>query len=361
MFRGGRVESKGDLKVIDQMGIANLAKGGRVGYQDGNSVLDIYESINKQIPMPERPEKRGMSTSDYLRIASAGLNILGAPSEGSGIGGALRSAAPSLSKLGTDLGSSFESRETADEAAYQNLVDKRNEKLIGLTGAQAEMDIGELKAQGDFGRRLVAFDAIYETKKEGVTNDSTLSPQEKTDKLAEIEIVYNNDKEYYLIKGGDVSDFFKLGSQSESIKAAGKAADRALKAKNGSKYKQDVNYSAEKAKLQAQFLAIMTQEFGKQFAEGGPVTEDVNMMTATPSGMTDVNVQETMQTPETQLPEITYDELRARLPAEIGDEIVTLLASSREALATFAEIRTQTDVDSFNQQFQVQLVLPQEA
>jgi hypothetical protein len=27
MFRGGRVESKGDLKVIDQMGIANLAKG----------------------------------------------------------------------------------------------------------------------------------------------------------------------------------------------------------------------------------------------------------------------------------------------------------------------------------------------
>ena len=26
MFRGGRVESKGDLKVIDQMGIANLAK-----------------------------------------------------------------------------------------------------------------------------------------------------------------------------------------------------------------------------------------------------------------------------------------------------------------------------------------------
>ena len=49
------------------------------------SVLDIYESINKQIPMPERPEKRGMSTSDYLRIASAGLNILGAPSEGSGI------------------------------------------------------------------------------------------------------------------------------------------------------------------------------------------------------------------------------------------------------------------------------------
>ena len=361
MFRGGQVESKDDLKVIDQMGIAKLATGGRVGYRDGKSVLDIYESMEEEIPMPERPERRGMSTGDYLRIASAGADILAAPSEGSGIFGALRSAAPSLSKLGTDLGTSIDARAATDEEKYQNLVDKRNEKLMGLTGAQAEMDIGELKAQGDFGRRLVAFDAIYETKKEGVTNDSMLSPQEKKDKLAEIEIAYNNDKEYYLIKGGDVSDFFKLGSQSESIKAAGKAADRALKAKNGSKYKQSPTYSAEKAKLQAQFLAIMTQEFGKQFAEGGAVTTDVNMMQATPSGMTDVNVEETMETPETQLPEITYDELRARLPVEIGNEIVTLLASSREALAMFAEIRTQSDVDAFNQQFQVQLVLPQEA
>jgi hypothetical protein len=32
MFRGGRVESKEDLKVVDQMGIAKLATGGRVGY-----------------------------------------------------------------------------------------------------------------------------------------------------------------------------------------------------------------------------------------------------------------------------------------------------------------------------------------
>ena len=38
MFRGGRVESKGDLKVIDQMGIANLAKGGRVGLAVGSGI-----------------------------------------------------------------------------------------------------------------------------------------------------------------------------------------------------------------------------------------------------------------------------------------------------------------------------------
>ena len=102
----------------------------------------------------------------------------------------------------------------------------------------------------------------------------------------------------------------------------------------------------------------MTKQFGKQFAEGGAVTEDINMMTATPAGITDVNVQETIE-PKTQA--LSYDEIRARLPKEIGDDIVTLLANSNQALGDFAEIRTQADVDSFNTKYQVQLVLPQEA
>ena len=72
--------------------------------------------------------------------------------------------------------------------------------------------------------------------------------------------------------------------------------------------------------------------------------------------MTDVNVEETVN-PE----KLSYDEIRARLPKEIGDDIVTLLANSYQALGDFAQIRTQTDVDQFNQKYQVQLVLPQEA
>ena len=86
------------------------------------------------------------------------------------------------------------------------------------------------------------------------------------------------------------------------------------------------------------------------------MTEDVNIMTETPTSMTDVNVEETVN-PE----KLSYDEIRARLPKEIGDDIVTLLANSYQALGDFAQIRTQTDVDQFNQKYQVQLVLPQEA
>ena len=337
-----------------------MFRGGRVRRSNGG-VMDIYEQISEKIPMPERRKPKGLTTGDYLRIASAGLDILGAPSEGPGFRGALASASGPLSKLGVDIGSSIDRREAESLEDFQEAVDKRADLVGTLTGAQAEMDIGALKAQGEFGRKLAAFDAVYETKRETVRN-SEMSDAEKETALKELDARYNTDKEYYLIKGGDVSDFFRLGSQTEAIKAAGKAADRQLKATYGTDYKKRSTYATEKAKLQAQFLAIMTQEFGKQFAEGGAVTTDVNMMTATPQGIADVNVEEMSTTqPKQDLPQLSYDEIRARLPKEISDDIVTLLANSYEALADFAEIRTQADVDAFNLKYQVQLVLPQEA
>ena len=71
---------------------------------------------------------------------------------------------------------------------------------------------------------------------------------------------------------------------------------------------------------------------------------------------------ETITEPARPMPmQVTYDELRARLPKEIGDDIVNLLANSYEALADFASIATQADVDNFNSKYGVELVLPQEA
>ena len=57
---------------------------------------------------------------------------------------------------------------------------------------------------------------------------------------------------------------------------------------------------------------------------------------------------------------IDYEELRARLPREITDDIVKLIASSPEALEDFATIQTQQDVVLFIQKYDVELVLPAE-
>jgi hypothetical protein len=359
MFRGGRVESKGDLKVIDQMGIANLAKGGRVGYQDGNSVLDIYESINKQIPMPERPEKRGMSTSDYLRIASAGLNILGAPSEGSGIGGALRSAAPSLSKLGTDLGSSFESRETADEAAYQKLLDRRSDIATGLTGVQSEYDIGMLKANKKTATEI-SMDTI-DTYYNDLIDAERLKENPNTTQID----TWSSEREFSkldIAQGGNKASKFRILSPA-NVEIAMELAREKL----------GEEATLEEIKSAATGILLgMVKDFDQGLsglanggrvgkAEGGMMTEDVNMMTETPQGMTDVNVSETETMPaQTNEINVSYDQLRDRLPPEVTDDIVLLMSQSYEALADFAEIQTQADVNQFNTKYDVQLFLPQQ-
>ena len=52
-----------------------------------------------------------------------------------------------------------------------------------------------------------------------------------------------------------------------------------------------------------------------------------------------------------------YAMLRARLPQEVSDEVVKLIAYNKEAFADFASIKNQEDVSSFNDKYGVQLVL----
>ena len=362
MFRGGQVEDKEDLKVIDQMGIAKLAQGGmaqRPGYEAG-SIVDMYESINKQIPMPERPEKRRMSTGDYLRIASAGADILAAPSEGSGIFGALRSAAPSLSKLGTDLGSSFDTRAAADEATYQKLLDRRSDIATGLTGVQSEYNIGMAKVNKKTATEinLDVVDLYYNNKiqeeraKEGGGDTIVIDQFIKDRDYSKLDIA----------QGGNKASKFRILSPANVELALELARE-----------KLGEEATLEQIKLTAsQFLLGLVMDFDKGLsgmanggrvgkAEGGMMTEDVNMMTETPQGISDVNVSETETIPEqTNEINISYDQLRDRLPPEVTDDIVLLMSQSYEALADFAEIQTQADVNQFNTKYDVQLFLPQQ-
>ena len=79
----------------------------------------------------------------------------------------------------------------------------------------------------------------------------------------------------------------------------------------------------------------------------------------TPKPMMETVAEEKKQTGEVQ--DLSYTELRARLPNEISNEIVMLLANSKQALLDFANIQTGEDVANFNQQYDVNLTLPQGA
>ena len=85
----------------------------------------------------------------------------------------------------------------------------------------------------------------------------------------------------------------------------------------------------------------------------------VGLALGTPKPMMETVAEEKKQTGEVQ--DLSYTELRARLPNEISNEIVMLLANSKQALLDFANIQTGEDVASFNQQYDVNLTLPQGA
>jgi hypothetical protein len=90
------------------------------------------------------------------------------------------------------------------------------------------------------------------------------------------------------------------------------------------------------------------------FSDGGRV----GLKLGTPKMMETVAEQK-QETGEVQ--DLSYTELRARLPQEISNDIVQLLANSKQALLDFANIQTPEDIASFNQQYEVNLTLPQGA
>ena len=91
------------------------------------------------------------------------------------------------------------------------------------------------------------------------------------------------------------------------------------------------------------------------FASGGRVGYKLG----SPDSMMESVVEQKQATGEVQ--ELSYTELRARLPQEISNDIVQLLANSKQALLDFANIQTPEDIASFNQQYDVNLTLPQGA
>ena len=117
----------------------------------------------------------------------------------------------------------------------------------------------------------------------------------------------------------------------------------------------DENMNKGMTREEATQEALKSFEFLKNYADGGRAGYNVGGMT----GM--AAPQQTSQTiQESPSQDLTYAELRSRLPNSISDQVVQLLANSKQALLDFAEIRTQQDVDQFNQQYDVTLTLPQE-
>jgi hypothetical protein len=92
------------------------------------------------------------------------------------------------------------------------------------------------------------------------------------------------------------------------------------------------------------------------YASGGRVDRQMGtpMMGEQPMQQETQMSEQPMQPEGQQDP---YQYLRTRLPAEIPDQVVKLIAYNQEAFNDFAAIETQDDLDSFNKRYNVELVV----
>lgn len=97
------------------------------------------------------------------------------------------------------------------------------------------------------------------------------------------------------------------------------------------------------------------------FKEGGRVMKQIGgTATEEPQIEAKETAGESNIFPNKPVEKLTYEQLRDRLPQEITNDIVQLLANSQDALQDFAYIRTQQDINDFNVKYGVNLILPPE-
>ena len=352
----------------------------------------------------------GMSLSDFQKLDPAGLMNVQAAMAGKNTGGmndmrdiiklqALSSLAsnvlPNIESGGFTAVTDFLKDPMTTQTAVKGLTGLKQielakqkadrEKLSNLIGNQMKFKLGER----DYGLQTEKFTFSKDQAiKAGERADKKLSIEEKKllNKTA-TQIRYESgiaarkilsdagvdspenldptlQKEYFSLSAlaGDTL------SVADATKLAINAVLREERERNALRAEQGMgpkNYTEEEFKTRQDFLTgqyLLGFNFKQNQAEGGRVDRAMGtpMMGERPMnqgmGMAQTTKQDVAMETEGQGNNV-YAMLRARLPQEVSDEVVKLIAYNKEAFADFASIKNQEDVSSFNDKYGVQLVI----
>jgi len=341
MFRkGGPVDSRGTgiTSGLDTPKRGMVDEPGKysqdlAGIQNASN-LDPINLINRlrteaaqNIPMP-KPE---FTVSDFLRLAGRGFELAGAPSQGKGIKGLIATAAPTLGKIGVDVAGSLDKRMAAAKQ-------RRDKQISDTVTTGAALEVAKIKANKPFETQLAA-DKVAEFYNKQIEVEEDEGKKKELQELRDNKIINIYTKNNLSRALGGIYS-------TQNIAEATELATRQLKKDN-----PDPNYVPTLAEIQpivSKYLKGLERAVTSQSLFDNEDREDKAL-----GGMTGEGTEQEKPMP------LTYDELKARLKGQVSDDIVRLLSQSYEALADFAQITTQADVNSFNQKYQVELVLPQ--
>lgn len=226
----------------------------------------------------------------------------------------------------------------------------KDERAIKLAAYKAAKDIEKTRiAAGKRGETERLYDEYADlsvkkdrTPKEEAKFQALKNKLEKTDEGEAL-------LKAYASKVYDASRVRSLKSQIETLEATKSKSDLEKK-------------DLEKKKSELQEQLFYQSLLGiPSFEEGGRVMKQMGGSIEENSIVSTENVTQDQVEPTKTVQTLSYAELRDRLPKEITDDIVQLIAASERALQDFAYIRTQQDVNDFNAKYGVNLVLPASA
>ena len=300
--------------------------------------------LGKKFAAEDEGRKAGMPGSLSSALMTFGLNLLGQP--GGNLAGAIgKAGAPTLAKFQRAREAERLDKRKSEREMRRDALDR----AFDLRQAEIEAD-AEIKSAG---QDEFAFSAAQRRMEELQGKENTLTDRisvlEKKQKDGTISV---EETEELRIKGRDLDNNKELQRLiTKEDKEQDEVAVQILK-NVPEVYTFEEYENWKKNKEYPKGFTAGGKDGGRVgYQMGGDVVEDVAMMSESAT---------IAPTAPAQTQDLTYDELRARLPREITNDVVTLIATSKQALSDFANIQTQQDVDNFNQTYNVNLVLPQE-
>ena len=375
MFRLGGSTS-GITSGLDKPKRTGYNVGGPGGYAGQQIDYDKFYETSQRITDKYYP-KKGANLNRFL--IDWGLNMVGNPPSGNVLQTAAKQAQRPTRELFASMDQSDATRSAVGADIFGKMIAAEGEMLGGAGGDrwQEQWKLRTVKkAYNDIITNNIKLDQlredpegnkalIFELEEENRNAEIDIAHLQKInpivkamsgnqdiitsiynstlDKLADIKITVTEQNKH-LYPDNEVGDIFKKWDEdSPEIKAEAIKKIQIMFPPSGN---IDVSF-LEKTKKKA--------EGGRIGYQGGELVEDINVQeTIQPEGMPQAG------TPQVEPVGMSFEELRARLPATITDDIVILLSQSAQALEDFATIQTQQDVDNFNTKYNVNLILPSE-
>jgi len=298
--------------------------------QDAQRIFDVGVDLRKANQIPTDKMLYGSVPS---LLTSFGLNLMSQTPRGKGLTGLLATAGEAAKEP-------FSQFQQGRLMQQEKARGRRDDALDSAVASAVDLERERIEASGkktggtefEKERRVQMLDSLYDSKIMQLEVNLENASGEARDKiLSDIENIRRekDDKKISILAGTMTEDDFV-----KDIIIAG--------------VKNDV---FDPAKVAEKYPALAGLLYDELKADGGRIGYNIGGQAMMPA---------VAEAEEDQVENLSFTELRARLPQSIDNDIVQVIANSKQALLDFANIRDQQDVDEFNQRYNVSLNIAQE-